>query len=306
MDTDDLAILIEVVRAGSFAAAARARSADPSAISRAVATLEARLGARLFQRSTRRISLTEAGEAFVARVAPLIEELDRARAAVRDAAARPEGHLRLTASVTFGQEVILPLLPAFHAAHPGIAVDGLFTDSNVDLVGERIDLAVRLAPEVEGDVIVSRLMDTRYRVVAAPEYEARAGVVGAPDDLRAHRLLRFGLAPFRDRWLFRPAQGGPVTEVPVAGDVVLAPPLALREAARAGMGAALLPGWLVDGDVRAGRLVRLLPDWDVTATTFDTGAFLVYPSRAYLPGKVRAMIDFLRAAVAEGRIGERG
>jgi DNA-binding transcriptional LysR family regulator len=305
MDTDDLSILIDVVRAGSFAAAAKVRGNDPSTVSRAVAALESQLGARLFQRSTRRMALTEAGESFVARVAPLVEELDRARAAVRADGVRPAGRLRITASVTFGQECILPLLGDFRARHPGIAVEAVFTDRYTDLVAERIDLAIRLAPEVEGDVIVSRLMPTRYRVVASAAYLRHAGPVDTPVDLGSHRLLLFGQAPFRTRWLFR-RDGGAVTEVPVAGDIVLSPPLALRDAARAGWGAAMLPDWLVDSDIAAGRLDRVLPGWQVTATTFDTGAFMVYPSRSYLPGKVRAMIDFLREAVAEGRIGARG
>lgn len=298
MDTDDLSLLAEVARLGSFAAAAGARGTDPSSVSRAIAALEARLGARLFQRTTRRLSLTEAGEVALARAATLLEEEARLRAEVSAAggrgAAAVTGRLRLSASVSFGQECIVPLLPAFRARHPGISVEGIFTDRIVDLVAERIDLAIRLAPEVEGDLIVSRLMPTRYRVVAAPGYAAAHPSVSVPADLAAHRLLLFDLRPFRTRWLFRRGPGGDVTEVPVSGDIVMSTAIALRAAALSGLGPALLPGWLVDGDVAAGRLLRLLPDWEAAATTFDTAAFLVYPSRSYLPEKVRAMIDFLR------------
>lgn len=299
MDLPDLRLLHDVARLGSFAAAARLRDTDPSSISRAVAAAETRLGLRVFQRSTRRLSLTEAGEAYLTRALPLAEELATLTERARDAGAEPAGTLRLTASTTFGQRVIVPLLPAFRARHPKVGVDGLFTDANLDLVADRIDLAVRLAPAVEGDVIATRLIDTRYRVVASPGYLAGAPALATPEDLARHRVLLFNLRAFRHRWRFRDPAGA-ITDVPVHGDITLSPAGALRDAVLAGLGPALLPGWLVDGDIRAGRLVRCLPGWDATATTFDTGAWAVYPSRPWLPAKVRAMIDFLRQALAPG------
>lgn len=294
MNTQDIALFLEVARSGSFAEAARRRGLDPSAVSRAVAGLETRLGLRLFERTTRRLSLTEAGETCLARMAPLVEELEAVAAAARDSTTRPSGHLRLSASVSFGQRVIVPRLAAFRAAFPSVTVEGLFSDANVDLVAERIDLAIRLAPAVSGDLIVSRLMTTRYRVVASPAYLAGAPRLAAPADLAGHRVLRFPFADYRDRWLFRD-RAGALIEQPIDGDLVLAPALALLEAARGGLGPALLPDWLVDDDLAGGRLVHCLTEWQATATDFDTAAWLVYPSRAYLPAKTRAMIDFLRA-----------
>jgi DNA-binding transcriptional LysR family regulator len=293
MDTRDLALFAETARLGSFAAVAKQRGLDPSAVSRAIAGLETELGLRLFQRSTRRLSLTEAGDSYLARALPLIEELARIGTEARAAQSLPSGTLRLTASVTFGQARIVPLLAGFRARYPQIALECLFTDANLDLVADRIDLGVRLAPAVEGDVVAARLMDTRYRVVASSGYLAGAAPLQRPADLDRHRVLMFTLRPFRTRWLFRDTAGG-VGEQPVRGDIVLSPAGTLREAAIAGMGPALLPDWLVDGDIAAGRLVRCLSAWDATATTFDTGAWLVYPSRSFLPAKVRAMIDYLR------------
>jgi DNA-binding transcriptional LysR family regulator len=294
MDLTDLRLLQDVARAGSLAAVARARDLDPSAISRAVSAIEERLGLRVFERTTRRLALTEGGEAYLARALPLAEELARVTAEAGQANATPTGTLRLTASVTFGQRVIVPLLPAFRARNPDVAIEGVFTDAVLDLVAERIDLAIRLAPAIEGDVIAARLVGTQYRIVAAPRYLAAAPPLDRPEDLSAHRVLRFTLRDFRHRWRFRDT-AGTMTEVPVSGDVTLSPAGALREAAIAGLGPALLPGWLIDRDVRAGRLVRCLPGWEVTATSFDTAAWAVYPSRPFLPAKVRAMIDFLRA-----------
>jgi len=294
MDVKDLELLMEVARAGGFAAAAKAVGSDPSSVSRAIAALEAELGVRLFQRTTRRLSLTEAGDLYTARLQPLLEELARIGAEARDARAEPRGTLRLTASVTFGQSMILPLLPEFRRTYPDIALECLFTDTNLDLVADRIDLAVRLAPAIEGNVVASRLMTTRYRVVASPDYLARAGRIENPDQLADHRFVLFTIRPFNTRWLFRDAVGA-TAEVAVRADVAISPAGAILEAARMGLGVALLPNYLTDDDFRSGRLVHLLPGWQVTATNFDTGAWLVYPSRSFLPTKTRVMIDFLRS-----------
>jgi DNA-binding transcriptional LysR family regulator len=295
MDLDDLTLFAETARLGSFAAVAKARGTDPSTISRKLAALEDSLGVRLFQRTTRSLSLTEAGDLYLTRALPLIEELTRIGAEARETRARPSGTLRLTASVTFGQAMILPLLPAFRAAYPEVLLECLFTDQNLDLVADRIDLAIRLAPAIEGDVIAARLMTTRYRVVAAPDYLAKAPPLARPEDLAAHKLLLFTIRPFRTRWLFRDATG--TQEVPVKGDISISPAGAILDAALAGLGVALLPNYLTDPMILSGRLTRLLPAWEVAATSFDTGAWAIYPSRAYLPAKTRAMIDFLSAAL---------
>jgi DNA-binding transcriptional LysR family regulator len=292
----ELALLVDVARLGSFAAVARAHDQDPSSIGRAVAQTEAALGVRLFERSTRRMELTEAGHQYIARITPLLEEFAQAADEARAVRAEPRGTLRITASVAFGQRVLVPRLHALRARHPHLRIEAVFTDQNLDLVAERIDLAVRLAPSVEGDLIVSKLMDTRYRIVAAPEYLAHAPPLARPADLARHRVLLFPLRPYRTRWLFRDAEGT-VTEQPVDGDLVLSPAGALRDAALAGLGPALLADWLIDDDLRTGRLVHALPQWDVAATAFDTAAWLVYPSRRYLPAKTRAAIDFLRGSL---------
>jgi DNA-binding transcriptional LysR family regulator len=293
MNLTDLALFAETARLGSFAAVAKARDTDPSTVSRKLAALEDSLGVRLFQRTTRSLSLTEAGDLYLTRALPLIEELTRIGLEARETKAEPKGTLRLTASVTFGQAMILPLLPDFRAAYPDIRLECLFTDQNLDLIADRIDLAIRLAPSIEGDVIAARLMTTRYRVVASPAYLSMAPVLTDPGHLAAHRLLLFTIHPFRSRWLFRDPTG--TREMPVVGDIMVSPAGAILDAALAGMGVALLPNYLTDPHIVSGRLTRLLTPWEVTATTFDTGAWLVYPSRSFLPLKTRAMIDFLNA-----------
>lgn len=289
-------MFLAVVQAGGFAAVAKDRGMDASTVSRAMAALEGELGVRLFQRTTRSFSLTEAGEAYRARIEPALEELMRAGAEASSADLTPHGVLRLTASVAFGVQRIAPLLAEFRAAFPLIKIECHFTDANLDLVAERIDLAIRLAPTIQGDLIAVKLMETRYHVVASPDYLRKAPALRKPADLALHRCLLLALRPFRNGWSFRDSTGE-VQEVAVDGDVVISSPLALRAAAVAGCGPALLADFMVTDDLRQGRLVDAFPRLHAAAASFDTGAWAVYPSRAYLPKKVRVMIDFLKKRI---------
>lgn len=293
MDLEACRVALDVVRRGSFAAVARDRDTDPSTISRTVAGLERALGLRLFQRSTRRLALTEAGAHFVAKVEPLLDELSRVGEEARGRAAAPAGTLRLTTSVAFGQVRVVPLLPAFRRACPALRVELLLTDANLDLVADRVDLAIRLAPRVEQDYVAARLLRTRYRVVVSPGYLRHAPALRLPTDLSAHRCLLSALPDYRSRWRFR-APDGTIAEIAVDGDVVTTNALALRDCALAGSGPALLADWLIGDDLAAGRLVDPFPDRQATATDFDTSVWLVYPSRAWVPAKVRAAITVIR------------
>lgn len=292
MDLGTLQLFVDVAQRGSFSAVARARGIDPSSVSRGVAALEAELNVRLFQRSTRAMVLTEAGQRYLSRTSPLVEELERAREEALSTRSDPIGTLRLTASVAFTQVCLAPLLPAFREAFPRLKLELLATDTPLDLVADTVDLAIRLAPSYRADVIGVKLFSTRYRVVASPRWLTRTGRLTSPSALTGRSCLLFSLPDFRSRWLFR--KRGVVTEVPVTGDVVISSVLALRTAALADLGPCLLADWLVADDLAQGRLVDVLPGFEVTATTFDTAAWLLYPSREYLPRKVRATIDFLK------------
>ena len=297
MDVTSLRLFCEVARLGSFAAAARRGDVDPSSVSRTIALLEQELGVRLFQRTTRRLSLTEAGDLYLRRVEAIVDELDRARDEAQAVSIEPSGTLRLTTSVAFGQVCIVPLIGAFRARFPDLKLELVMTDANLDLVSNRIDLAVRLAPSLDGDLVATKLLDTRYRVCAAPSYLRQAPALRTPDDLTRHRCVLFTFPEFRSRWLFRDPDGG-IGEVPVDGDVLISNALALREAALAGVGPALLADWLIRDALAAGTLVDVFRHHDVAATSFETAAWLLYPSRAFLPNKVRVAIDFLKAHLA--------
>lgn len=293
METETLRLFIEVARRGNFAAVARDRDLDPSSVSRAMALLEEELGVRLLQRSTRHVTLTEAGELYLARLTPLVDEFDRARDDARSVSAGPSGTLRLTATVAFGNTCIVPLLPEFRQRYPDVKLELLFTDTVLDLVNERIDLALRLGHPAGTDSVVSKLFNTQYRVCASPAYLNNHPAPAKPADLQQHNCLLFALPEFRSRWLFRDPQGG-IEEVPIHGDVTILSALALRACAIDGMGPVLLANWLIDTDIAQGRLIDLFPAYNVTATDFDTAVWLLYPSRTHLPNKVRVMIDFLK------------
>ena len=300
MNTADLDTLMVVIRFGSFAAAARELNVDPSSISRTVAALEEELGTRLFQRSTRQLAVTEAGAVLAQRLGPLLEELQEIRDTATESSARVQGTLRVTVSNTFGQQRIVPLLPAFCREHPALDLDLILSDAIVDLVAERIDVAVRLGALHDSSLVAVPLLKTRYRVVASPAWLRQRGApLAAPQELQDCDCLAFSMPEFRERWLFRSSEGGAKLAVTIKPRVLMTNGLALREVTLAGLGASLLPDWLVGDDLAAGRLVDLFPRHDVAVVDAPTGAWLVYPSRSYVPAKVRAFIDFVRRAIRE-------
>ncbi|MEM8785737.1 MAG: LysR family transcriptional regulator, partial [Pseudomonadota bacterium] len=183
MDHSTLRLFLEVARRLSFAEVAAQRGLNPSSVSRSIAGLEDGLGVRLFQRTTRRMTLTESGAIFYRRVGELLDEFDQACEEARALSASPAGTLRMTASVAFGERMIVPLLPRFRALYPDVRLDLKFTDANVDLIAEGIDLAVRLGSRMVTDAIVTRLISTRYRICASPAYLQQADPIAAPADL---------------------------------------------------------------------------------------------------------------------------
>lgn len=304
MQIEQLQTFIQVARAGSFAAAARMQALDPSLVSRTVAALENELGFRLFQRTTRALSLTEAGHAYLERVAPMVEEISLAREHSQMLTREPQGQLRVTSSVSFGQMCIVPHLAAFRTHYPKLQLELLLTDAVVDLVAERVDVAVRLSPRVDSGYIGQELMRTSYRVVASPAYLRQHARLRHPQDLAGHACAVFPITGFRSKWRFRQkaksrhAQPAEVFEVPIQGGVVISSALALRQVAVDGLGPALLGEWLVRDALASGTLVDVFPSYDVTASDFQTAAWILYPSRAYLPLKVRAFTEHLKHCLA--------
>lgn len=297
MEIATLKLFVDIAKLGSLAAVARKREVDPATVSRNLAAFEAGLGVRLFQRSTRKLSLTPAGQDYLESIEGVVDQLELAQERARSQDTALAGTLRLTTSFALGQMRIVPLLRQFHDRYPKLKLELSFTDVNVDLVAERMDLAIRLSPRIEGDYIAAKLFDTRYQVCASPEYLAQNRFGRDPRELAEHSCLTLGIADFRKQWIFRDADGE-ITRIKISTDITVSNALALLDCALAGLGPALLPHWLIETELRAGRLVALFPRHRATATNFETGAWLLYPSRQFLPRRVRAAVDFLKEHLA--------
>ncbi|MEM1386019.1 MAG: substrate binding domain-containing protein [Pseudomonadota bacterium] len=204
----------------------------------------------------------------------------------------PKGLLRVSASTAFGEKILVPLIKPFQARYPDIELSLTLSDAQVDLIASGIDLAVRLAPDAPPETIVSRLTTTHYRVVASPSYIA-ANPLSEPMELSKRQCLRFPYAGFRDLWRARDADGT-IVDIPIAGAVEISGAMALRAAALEGLGPALLADWLIADDIVSGAFVDPFPKFEWAATRFDTGAWLLFPSRAFLPAKTRVFIELLR------------
>jgi DNA-binding transcriptional LysR family regulator len=288
---------VAVVRAGSYVKGAERQETSKAVLSRQVLELETRLGTRLLNRTTRRLSLTETGAAYFERCVQILDDLREADAAAGATTATARGRLRINAPLTFGNLHLAPLWGEFLKLHPAVELDITLTDRVVDLVEEGFDLAVRIAPtgRLPSSSLVARtIADDRIVLCASPGYLRGAPALTHPADLAAHAVMAYAWWSGGDSWQFSGADGA-------TADVTVRPRLrtnsgdTCRAAALADQGVIYQPAFLVGPDLRAGRLVELLSDW--RGPTLDIHA--VYPSRTHLSGKVRAMVDFLAQAFVQ-------
>jgi len=254
MELRNLRLFVAVAQLGSFVAAARQANLEPSLVSRSIANLEAQLGVRLFQRSTRKVRITEAGSRFLARILPSLEELERAADEVKSHSQTPRGNVRITASTAFGQLRILPLVNDLLDRFPELELDCILADEALDLVSENIDFAIRLGPQLQGDFVVTKLFDTRYRICASPRYLESRGAISTPLQLLDHGCVCFGLPGF-DRWRFKQL-GGRSETIIVNSRLRFSAALGVRQAALAGLGPALLADWLCEDSLAGGELTE--------------------------------------------------
>ena len=292
METDQLKLFAEVMRVGSFTSVARERRIAPSSVSRAIASLEAELGARLFQRSTRKLSPTEQAMDFFTRVEPLIDEFERARTLITESNQAPSGHVRISVASVYARHRVVPLLKQIRRDYPGISIELLFHDHFVDLIDERIDLAIRLGKLDDSGLVARQLHPMLFHVCASPDYLRANGTPEHPGDIEKHECLLFPRGDYSLSWKFRSTDGRD-EEVKISGACTITNSESIRDCCVEGMGLALLPDWLIRNDLQQGRLISLLGQYQVTATDFDSTAWLVYPSRQYLPQKTRVLGDFL-------------
>jgi DNA-binding transcriptional LysR family regulator len=275
---------------GSFSAAARRLGITPPAVSKSVARLESGLGVRLFQRSTRSLSLTAEGERLYRQVRSPWTEVGDALAELQQGAGKPAGALKISMAPTVGRTYFVPLLAAFLERYPDIVPDVHFDNRQVDLIGEGFDVAIGGGVELTEGMIARELAQVKVVLVAAPGYLGRHGTPVEPGDLSRHRgLLRRAIGSGRLMpWLLSNTDGGEVV-VNVRPVGVLDDPEALARAAACGLGIALLPVPHVLPMLKSGELVRILPEWDAAARPLS----IYYSSRKLLPAKVRVFVDFI-------------
>jgi len=283
-----ISVFAKVVEHGSFARAADRLSMSTSAVSRHVGDLESHLDVRLLNRTTRRLSLTESGQAFHERCVQLLADLEEAEQAVTAAAVVPRGTLKLTCGVTFGIRHLAPAIASFSAVHRELRFDVELSDRAVDIVDEGMDLAIRIGGIGSQALIARRLGTVSLVACAAPAYLALHGTPTVPGDLAQHACLTYEYSPAGNVWRFDDAQGREHS-VKVAGPAHSNNGRMLTALAVAGLGIAHEPDFIVAPEIRAGRLVRVLAGYRSPSSAISA----VYPSRRHLSAKVRAFVDFL-------------
>lgn len=288
--TQDLARIrafVQVFDAGGFSAAARQHGRSKALLSKYVTDLEDYLGVRLMNRTTRKLSLTEAGEAYYREASQLLQQLDDLDASISEQTTEPRGLLRVSAPRNFGESTLAPAIFAFLVDHPAVTLDLRLEDRYVDLVDEGIDVALRISTMTDSSLIARKIADMKVMVVAAPDFIKKVGVPKTPDELRALPCIVDINLQGQANWRF--VEDGRTVSVHVTGPVRCNSPLVAREAAVAGLGFAMLPSYLAEPVIEEGKLVAVLADLVPTGQTLQA----VYPHRRHLAGKVRALIDHL-------------
>lgn len=284
-----MVIFTRVVETRSFTAAARGLDTTTSAVSKRIARLEERLGVRLVERTTRRVSPTDAGVAFYERCARILAEIDDAEVAVARFGREPRGTLRVSVPVIFGELHIAPLIPDFAARFPEVRLDMSLSDRLVNMLEEGFDMSVRISSMNDSALVARKLAGAAGVVVASPAYLREHGTPKTPSDLSAHECIRYSLLTAQRDWRFH-VRGRDVS-IPVRSRLIVNHGGAIREAAIAGLGLARLPHFAVAHALRDGHLVTVLDEFIKT----DLGIFAVYPAGKQPRPTVRAFTDFLAA-----------
>ena len=288
----EMEVFARAVELGGFSPAARALKMTPSAVSKLVSRMEARLGARLINRSTRKLTLTPEGELFHERALRVLADLDEAESAVA-ASQAPRGRVRINSNVAFGLHHLLPLVPRFSALYPKVILDIVLSDTVVDLMDARTDLAIRVGPLRASQLMARKLGESASAVVASPAYLARHGAPRTPRDLAAHNCIGFNFARHCDKWPF--TDGGERLSLPIHGDVTSGDGETSRRLALVGQGLTRLALFHVGADIAAGRLIPVLEAYNPGDVEEIHAVYVGHGG--HLPSRVRALIDFLVAEV---------
>lgn len=288
-----ISTFVDVIAKGSLSAAARAEGIAPAMIGRRLDALEERLGVKLLQRTTRKIALTDEGTAFLEDCQRILAELEEAESAVSERSARASGHLLISAPAGFGRQHVAPLLPSFLAEHREVTLTLNLNDRVVDLIGEGIDVAIRIASLSDSNLIGVKLADNKRVIVASPAYLKRHGVPRSLDDLVKHNCLAISSDGSQRGWTFR--QNGKNVTLKVAGNMVCNDGEVLHDWALAGKGLAWRSMWEVGTEIESGQLQTVLDEFAAPGNDI----YAVFAQRRHLPLRIRALVEFLRRAYAQ-------
>jgi DNA-binding transcriptional LysR family regulator len=288
-----ISTFVEVIARGSLSAAARAEGIAPAMIGRRLDALEARLGVKLLQRTTRKLALTDEGAAFLEDCQRILAELEEAEAAVSERSARATGHLVVSAPAGFGRQHVAPLVPSFLAEHREVSVNLNLSDRVVDVIGEGVDIAIRIASLTDSNLVGVKLADNHRVVVATPGYLKRHGTPQTLDDLGKHNCLAISSQGSQRGWTFR--DHGKIVTLKVGGNMVCNDGAVLHDWAMAGRGLAWRSMWEVSSEIEAGLLVPVLEQYAAPGSDI----YAVFAQRRHLPLRIRVFVDFLRHAYSQ-------
>lgn len=288
-----ISTFVEVVARGSLSAAARAEGIAPAMIGRRLDALESRLGVKLLQRTTRKLALTDEGAAFLEDCQRILAELEEAESAVSERSARASGHLLVSAPAGFGRQHVATLLPSFLAEHQDVSVNLNLSDRVVDVIGEGVDVAIRIATLEDSNLVGVKLADNHRVVVAAPSYLKRHGTPRTLDELGRHNCLAISSAGSQRGWTFR--EHGKIVTLKVGGNMVCNDGAVLHAWALEGRGLAWRSMWEVGADIEAGRLLPVLEQYAAPGNDIHA----VFAQRRHLPLRIRVFVDFLRRAYSQ-------
>jgi DNA-binding transcriptional LysR family regulator len=284
----EMAVFVRVVETESFSQAARALKLTPSAVSKLIGRLEDRLGTRLLNRTTRRLSLTEEGRTYFQRCQPILAAIDEAERELTERHAEPRGLLKVNSSTAFGHMHVAPLLPPLLQRHPELRIQMTLTDSIVNLVEEEVDVAIRIQRMPDSTMIARKLATARRVVAAAPSYLEQYGTPKTPEDLKNHNCLTLSFETKLNQWEFKGADGP--QHFRFSGNFETNNAVAMEQAAVAGMGLIRAADFVIAADVAAGKLVPVLTEFEIDE---PTNIYAVYPHNRHLSPKVRAFVDML-------------
>lgn len=288
-----ISTFVEVATRGSLSAAARVEGVAPAMVGRRLDALEARLGVKLLQRTTRKIMLTDEGAVFLENCQRILIDLENAESSISERSAKASGHLTVSAPAGFGRQHVAPLMPSFLSEHRDVILTLNLNDRIVDLISEGIDIAIRIADLTDSRLVGIKLADNKRVVVAAPTYIKRAGIPRSLGDLSRHNCLAMSNEGSQRGWTFR--QNGKNVTVKVAGNMFCNDGAVLHDWALSGKGLAWRSMWEVSSEIETGRLVTVLDEFAAPGNDI----YAVFAQRRHLPLRIRAFVEFLRRAYSK-------